>query len=161
MDSKKILVILGLTVLAIFLASSVSAGDLISTGGYNPDSLIILEGADFNIPDGFERIEDKSIANQTRNSGVFSSILNREVYGNPKGEEIVISVVDFDNFDANLPILSMICKGCQKKELLGYPGFIGSDGNSTKFSYVFDNKVVSISAPNEDLINQVLVVEDA
>ena len=161
MDSKKIIIIITLTVLIFALAGLTIASNLTSIGGTMPETAIAIEGIDFNIPDGYEKDNTKSVVNETRTTENTSFVLNQESYENSNGEEIIISIADYDDFDVDADTLSRICEGADGKSMMGYPGYIISNDTCTQFTYAFDHRAVSITAPNEDLINQILIVEDA
>ncbi len=105
--------------------------------------------------------DSKTIINQSNNTGDKGYVLNQQTYVNVIGEEIVISVVEYDDFDVDAKMLHRICEGADEKTLMGYSGYINRGEDFAQFAYAYDNKAVSITAPNEELINQMLVVEDA
>lgn len=55
----------------------------------------------------------------------------------------------------------MICESAYAKKLKDYSEYLKVNKSFCQFTYAYDNKEVSIKAPTEDVINQVLVVEDA
>ena len=161
MDSKKIIIIITLAVLIIALTGLTIASDLTSIGGTMPETAIAIEGIDFNIPEGYEKDNAKSVVNETRTTGNTSFVLNQESYENSNGEEIIISIADYDDFDVDADALYRICEGADAKTLMGYSGYITSNDTCTQFTYAFNHRAVTITAPNEDLIKQILIVEDA
>ena len=161
MDSKKISIISILTVLTVILLGLVSASNIGYTGGADPERGISIESIEFNIPDGYMKNDSKTIINQSNNTGDKGYVLNQQTYVNVIGEEIVISVVEYDDFDVDAKMLHRICEGADEKTLMGYSGYINRGEDFAQFAYAYDNKAVSITAPNEELINQMLVVDDA
>ncbi|MBO7718617.1 MAG: hypothetical protein J6S29_00530 [Methanosphaera sp.] len=159
MDYKK--VILLAAIITVVLAGSACASKLDYIGGANPETGIEIAGIEFNIPDGYLKNDSKSIVNQSNSTGDDSFVVNQETFVNVNGEEIVITIVDFDEFDVDAQMLHRICEGVDEKTLMGYPGYISDNNASVQFTYAYDNRAVSITASCEELINQVLVVEDA
>lgn len=131
------------------------------TGGSDPIRGITIENIEFNIPVGYEKNNTKTIINQTINNENGGYILNQQTYENSEGREISISIIDYNEIDINPQNLHVLCKSCDKKNIKGYPGYIRRSNNKTQFTYAFNNKKVQITATNEDLINQILIVEDA
>lgn len=160
MISKKIFSLITLAILTILFTGLVSASILDSTGS-DPEKSISIEKTEFNIPDGYVKNDSKSIVNETKTVGNDSYILNQETFQNNNSDEITFSIIKFNNFDVDADTLDRICEGVDNKTLRGYPGYICDYGNYTNFTYAYNNRAVTISAPNEELINQVLVVEDA
>lgn len=162
MYPKKIfLFLILLSLMLILFAGVTNALNWGFSGGADPEKGIVIEGIEFNIPDGYEKNNSKSIVNETNSSENNSFVLNQETYENTKGEEIIISIVDYDDFDVDSKMLSKVCEGSNQKTLMGYPGYINGNDNYTQFVYAFDHRLVSITASNEDIINHILVVEDA
>lgn len=161
MYSKKIVFLLTFAVLGIILVGNVSAYDWTVTGGRNPKTGVVIESVEFNIPDGYVKNNSKSVVNETGTSGNLTFVLNQETYEKYDGEKIIISVIDYDDFDVDAQNLHEICEGADKKTINGYPGYVIDNNATVKFTYSFDYKCVSINASNEDLINQILVIGDA
>ncbi|RAP52447.1 MAG: hypothetical protein BZ138_03110 [Methanosphaera sp. rholeuAM270] len=162
MDSKIIIYILIVALLAVTITGSACAFEIMGhSGGADTERGISIEEIEFNIPDGYEKINDKSIVNMTNSSGNISYVVNQETYKNSDGEEIIISIVDYNDFDVDADTLYRICEGTEAKTMMGYPGYINKMENYTQFVYAFNHKAVGITAPNEKVINQILVVEDS
>jgi hypothetical protein len=161
MNIKKIIILLCLAFLTISSIGLTNALTLTSATENNPETSIILEGIEFNIPDGYVKNNTKSIVNETRNTGNKSFFLNQIIYENCEGKEIIISVVDYENFDVDANQLYKICEGNTEKSIMGYSGYINQNDTTTKFTYAFNHRAVSITAPAENLIHEILVVEDA
>ncbi|RAP54550.1 MAG: hypothetical protein BZ137_01600 [Methanosphaera sp. rholeuAM130] len=161
MSSKKMYYILTVGILAILIAGLASATNIGHSGGADPDRGISIEGIEFNIPNGYMKNESKSIVNQSNSSENMTYVLNQETYVNVAGEEIVITVLKFDDYDVDSQMLYRICQGADEKKIMGYPGYMTGNENFAQFAYAYDNRGVSIQAPNEKVINQVLVPEDA
>ena len=161
MNTKEIVIILIISILTILLAGVVIASDLGNSGGADPERGIEIESIEFNIPAGYEKNDSKTVVNQSNSTGDYGFVYNQQTFENSKGEEIVITIVDYKDFDVDAQTLYKICEGTDEKTLMGYPGYINKQENFTQFAYAYDKKAVSITAPNEDLINQILVVEDA
>lgn len=161
MDFKKLGVLLTLALLTIILIGYVSALNIDYSGGADPERGISIENIEFNIPNGYIKNDSKTVVNQTNSSENITYVLNQETFENADGKEIVISIVDYDDFDVDEDTLYRICEGAENKTLMGYPGYMSGNDTSVQFAYAFDHRAVSITAPSEELINQMLVVEDA
>ena len=161
MEFKGLKVLLTFALLTILLAGFASAVTIDQCGGADPERGISIENIEFNIPYGYVKNDSKTIINQTNSSENTTYVLNQETFENADGEEIVISIVDYDDFDVDAQTLNKICEGADNKTILGYPGYISGNDSYTQFIYAFDNRAVSITAPNEDMIKQILVLEDA
>lgn len=159
--SKKLIVLLTVALIAILLTGLFSAHDIGYNGGADSVRGIAIENIEFNIPEGYEKNDTKNIINQRNTTGNNAFVYNQQTYENSAGEEIIIIIADYDDFDVDVHNLKGICKGGKNKTLMGYSGYISSNENYYQFTYAFNNKAVTIRAPNEDLINQILVVEDA
>lgn len=158
---KRMNILIVFALSTILLTGFVSALNINQIGGADLERGIVIEDIEFNIPDGYVKNNSKSIVNQTNNTGNMSFVLNQETFINHDNMEIIISIVDYNDFDVDAESLKKICEDADNKTLMGYPGYISTKDSYSQFTYAFNNKAVSIRAPNEDLINQILVVEDA
>ncbi|MBE6486908.1 MAG: hypothetical protein E7Z85_08730 [Methanosphaera stadtmanae] len=158
---KRMNILIVFALSTIILTGFVSALNINQSCGADLERGIVIEDIEFNIPDGYEKNNSKSIVNQTNTTGNMSFVLNQETFTNPDNSEITISIVDYNDFDVDAESLKKICEDADNKTLMGYPGYISNKDSYSQFTYAFNNKAVSIRAPNEDLINQILVVEDA
>jgi hypothetical protein len=161
MDFKKVLSILILVILAVILSGGVSSSDVSGIGGPDLQADISIDNVEFNIPEGYEKNTTKTIVNQTNTFGDMTYVLNQETFVSSDAKEIIISVVDLSGMDVDEQTLSQITQGAENKTLMGYQGYLKKDGNSITFGYRFNNKAVTITAPSEELINNILVMEDA
>jgi len=161
MEFKKIRVLFAFTLLTILLTGFVSAINIDQTGGADPERGISIENIEFNIPDSFEKNNSKTIVNQTNTTGKDTYVLNQETFENDDGKEIIISIRDYDDFDVDAQTLYRISESSNNKTLMGYPGYISCNDTCSQFTYAFNHKAVTITAPNENIINQMLIVEDA
>lgn len=161
MSNKKIYFLLSIGIISILLVGLASAANLGYSGGADPDRGVSIEGIEFNIPYGYMKNDSKSIINQSNTTENMTYVINQETYVNPTGEEIVITIVDFDDYDVDAELLHRICEGADEKKIMGYPGYMTGNESFVQFAYAYDNKGVSIIAPDEQLINEVLVPEDA
>ena len=161
MNSKRIIILSITILLAIVLVGIVFSSSLNSNGKPHEGRIISIENVEFNIPVEYEKNQTKSIVNQSRSMDNNSYVLNQETFENDDGKEIIISIADYDDFDVDSGRLQMPCRNSTQKTLMGYPGYIRRNKNNTEFAYVFDHRLVSVTAFDEDMIKQVLVVEDA
>lgn len=161
MNIRKIIIPLIILIGLVILATIAMTTDLGQSGGADMQRGVSIESIEFNVPDGYEKNNSKTVVNQTKSNGSTSLIYTEEVYENGAGDEIRINIADYDYFDVNADNLYKICEGRDRKTLLGYPGYLSGNESFTCFTYAFNNKAVSITAPDEDLIKQVLVVEDS
>lgn len=129
-----------LTIMVVFsiifaTLSSVSAGE------------ITVADEKFNIPDGFN--ED---ANKSKSVKDSTGTLEVKVYSNVYTDMIAINVLTPNE---GKMLLSENEPGFVKKSIKGIDGIYNEDSN--EFRYVSDTKLVSVSAHNQSLLEQVLV----
>ena len=149
--NKKIFAILSLAIIAIVCAGTVSAFDLGSFFG-DSDETVTIDGFDFNIPAGFKENPDYAIDNET--DGGDSYIMNGKSY--EKGSSVfVILVTEYDGMDVDDEIVSLV--GGDPFTVNDVDGYLKEDGEYYVFSYAKDNKLVVISANDQDLFKDVVI----
>lgn len=143
MNIKRIVLFAAVLMIIISSLSIVSADVLDFLGGGDNN----VNGIDFNIPEGFTRqnVEngnDSVKANFTNQHTIFTIIVhNSDSKITPEGFNNDIS----NKFDAY-----------QKKSISGHEGFMVNAKKRVYFTYLENDKVVEINAPNEKFISQLI-----
>ena len=121
---------------------------------------VTLEGIKFNIPDGYNAVEQDSDVKEVGDSeDIDGTAVDTEVtndYITSAGDELEIKVGARENqkIDSINPV------GAEAKKIAGKEGFLFKemdDGKEQyKFEYLQDGKIVKITAVSEDVISQVI-----
>ena len=155
MQKRKILFIGLLAIFAIVIAGSASAFDLgFLTGDSGPET-VTIEGIDFNIPEGYKEDENYSYVNETASSGSVKYVMNGKTFENDKGDAIAILIADYGKYNVTDDILKQVAD--EKKTINGHDGYVKVDGIFTIFSYIEDGDLVTVTASDESVIDQVVV----
>lgn len=146
-----------LLVLGIFLVAAVSTMALISA---ETTQTITLDGIQFNIPEGYNAVEQDLDASEAGDSeDVDGTAVDSETtseYKNAVGDELKLKVGTRNNqkIDSLNPV-------GENKTISGKTGYLSKemdDGkNQFNFEYLQDGKIVKITAVSEDIIGQVIV----
>lgn len=145
MNIKRIVLCIAVVMIAIISLSMVNAGmfDFITGEDGN------VNGVDFNIPDGFSRQNTENVNNSTK------------VYFSDDKTLLTIMVHDPDpnitSESFNNDINSRFDQ-YQKKTISGHTGFMLNfkKYNRIYFTYLEDNQIVEINAPNEKYISNLI-----
>ena len=142
MNIKYVVLFVAVLMIAISSLSLVSADMLDFLGGGEGN----VNGIDFNIPEGFNRQDvnanDSIKANFSNDHTIFTIIVhNPDSNIKPEGFNNDISK-KFDSY--------------QKKSISGHDGFLVNVKKRVYFTYLENNQVVEINAPNKKFISQLI-----
>ena len=158
MQNRKILFIGLLAIFAIVIAGSVSAFDLGSLLGDGSDSgpqEIAIEGINFTIPEGYTEDVNNSYENETASVGSLTYTMNGKTFENDDGDAIAILIADYGDYNVTDEILQQVAD--EPKTINGHDGYVKKDGIFTIFSYEEDGDLVTITASDKNIIDQVVV----
>ena len=155
MQNRKILFIGLLAIFAIVIAGSVSAFDLGFLSGDSGPEEITIEGINFTIPEGYKEDANNSFVNETASVGSLTYTMNGKTFENDDGDAIAILIADYGEYNVTDEVLQQVEK--KKKTINGHDGYVKKDGIFTIFSYEEDGDLVTITASDEDIIDQVVV----
>lgn len=128
---------------------------LILTSGVVSASTVDMAGIKFNIPEGYEEVENASVSGEVDEEN--QVITYCKVYTGGLDDMIIIFVGYSIADDSTFTLDDVLDESYTRKTINGHEGgFIQQEGNST-FTYVEDNKMIMLVSNNEDLFNQVIV----
>ena len=155
MQKRNILFIGLLAIFAIVIVGSVSAFDLgFLTGDSGPEQ-VTIEGINFTIPDGYKEDLNNSYDNVTQSASGLSYTMNGKTYANDEGDAIAILIADYGDYNVTDEILEQVSD--EPKTINGHAGYIKKDGMFTIFSYEAKGDLVTVTASDETVIDQVIV----
>ena len=158
MQKRSILFIGVLALFAIVIVGSASAFDLSSIfGGGSDDGAqqVTIEGINFTIPEGYSEQVNSSMDNEKLSTGTFTYTVNGKTFVNLKSKAaLAILVADYGDYNVTEKILQQVAD--EKKTIAGQEGYVKVDGGFTIFSYEVNGDLVTISASNETVIEEVL-----
>ena len=152
MDVKKLLA-LGLVLVAVVSTMAVISAE--------SDVTITLDGIKFNIPEGYDAVEQElDAADADDAEDIDGTQVDTETtaeYQNAAGDELELKVGARDN----QKIDSISPAGGENKTIAGKEGYLivdadDDDNDKYSFEYVQDGKLVKITAVSEDIIGQVI-----
>ena len=149
---KKVLILGLLLVVAVSAISAISA--------VSASEGVTVDGIHFKIVDGYKAVEkDIDSSKPTDTEDIDGTAVDSKVtseYKDSSGNEIEIEVGSRNN----KKIDSINSGKGEKKSIAGKDGFLikDTDDGKTKYKFEFlqDGKIIKITAPSEDIINQVL-----
>lgn len=152
--NKKTILGLSLLLIAIFAIGSVSAFDFGSILGGEENKTVTIDGVDFNIPEGFKEDPNHETVNQTNQQGTITYITNGKLY--EKGNTIVTMLVaDYGEYKVTDEIASSV--GGDAKTINNVNGYMSQNDEFYVFDYAKDDKLVVISANDEDVISDFII----
>ena len=155
MQNRKILFIGLLAIFAIVIVGSVSAFDLGFLSGDSGPEEITIEGINFTIPEGYKEDANNSFVNETASVGSLTYTMNGKTFENDDGDAIAILIADYGEYNVTDEVLQQVAD--KPKTINGHDGYVKKDGIFTIFSYEEDGDLVTITASDEDIIDQVVV----
>ena len=155
MQKRSILFIRLLAIFAIVIAGSVSAFDLGFLSGDSGPEEITIEGINFTIPEGYKEDANNSFVNETASVGSLTYTMNGKTFENDDGDAIAILIADYGEYNVTDEVLQQVAD--EPKTINGHDGYVKKDGMFTIFSYEEDGDLVTITASDEDIIDQVVV----
>lgn len=157
MQKRKMVFIGLLAIFAIAIVGSASAFDLSSfLGDDSSDSEsqeVSIRGINFTIPEGYNESENGSFENLTSTAGSLTYTMDGKTFENKK-DAVAIIVADYGDYNVTEDILQQIA--VEKKTYASQEGYVKVDGNFTVFSYSVDGDLVTISASDESVIEEIL-----
>ena len=151
--NKKILLLASIVVLAVVAIGSVSAFDLGSLTGGDEGTTVTIGGEEFTIPAGYEENTDLAVDDNVTEYSTFTSTLNEKVFD--KGDDfIIIMVSEYDGTDVDDDLINFLHG--ESKKINDIEGFQQNDDTTFSFSYGKDNKVITVSATQEEVLNQII-----
>lgn len=152
--NRKTILAISLLVIAVFAVGSVSALDFGSILGGEENETVTIDGIDFNIPAGFTEDPSHEVVNETVDEGATPFISNGKLF--EKDNTVVnILVADYGDFKVTDEVASAV--GGDKTTLNNVSGYLSQQGRFYTFHYAKNNKLVVISANNEDIIADFLI----
>ena len=153
--NRKTIFGLSLLLIAIFAIGSVSAFDLDSIlGGGDENETVTIDGIDFNIPAGFTEDPNHETVNESNEQGGITYSTNGKLYEN--GNTIVnILVADYGEYKVTDEIAASV--GGDAKTLNNVSGYLSQNGQFYVFNYAKNDKLVVLSANDEDIISEFII----
>lgn len=154
--NKKIFAIFAVFALVLSISAVSAFGlDSLFGGGAKSAENINLGGINFTIPEGFEEIPEMALngsSNLTEDGQKFT-IWSKEFIN---GTNVIdIAVTSYEGVEIAEDVGDELPG--EKKTVKGINGTIYDDGNLKGFQYVKDGKVVLVSCPTDDLLEQVII----
>lgn len=147
---RKILAI-SIVLIGVMAIAAVSALDLADTFDENTtkNQTITIEGIEFNVPEGFIEDPNHEIVNETKETFGVKYTNNGKLF--EKNDTYVsLLVADYGKFNMTDMIASII--GGNPKTINSTSGYMSDDGDYKVFHFVKNNKLVVISAADENVI---------
>lgn len=163
MVNIKHLLIIGLIIGIVVAISPLSASDDISVldaldiTPFSEDTLVTIDGIDFNIPKGYgeeEGVLTKDGEVETVHGVDFITFCHR--YLNDDSDSISINIYYDKLQQGDLDMLSTD-SGEVKKTIDGIEGLFLQEDGYCSFTYLLDGKTIMITANNETMISDVMV----
>lgn len=155
--NKKIILGLSLVLIAIMAIGSVSAFDLGSLLGGDDageNQTVTIDGVDFNIPAGFTEDPNHATDNKTNEQGGITYITNGKLYEN-NDTIVAILVADYGEYKVTDEIAQSV--GGEPKTINNVSGYLTTDGIYSVFNYAKDDKLVVLSATDEDVLADFII----
>lgn len=154
--NKKIILGLFLVLIAVMAIGSASALDLGSLlGGDDAENqTVTIDGIDFNIPAGFKENKQEETVSEMQQIGDVNYTTNGKVFENGT-DCVAILVADYGQYKVTDEIAASV--GGEAKTFNGVKGYFTTDGEYKVFDYAKDDKLVVISATNEDSIADFII----
>lgn len=153
MNAKKLTILAALAILAIVAVGSVSAFDFNFLGGDDKQTTTV-GGIEFNIPEGYEIIDNYTIVNETQDEGDDEYIVNSQYYENDDGDSLELYTSDYQD-DMEDYILKILTKG-DEKTINGRKGYLSSEDGYTMFSFVDDGNFAFVTVSDESILEEVV-----
>ena len=152
--NKKIILGLSLVLIAVMAMGFASAFDLGSFLGGGENQTVTIDGIDFNIPAGFKEDPKQAKVNQMNEVGGVTYTTNGKLYENGN-TKVALLVADYGQHKVTDDVVKKL--GGTRKTIGGVDGYIDHNGNYTVFSYAQDDKLVVISATDENVISDFII----
>lgn len=151
--NKKIIFGLSLVLVAIIAMGSASAFDFSSLFG-GESQTVTIDGIDFNIPAGFKENPKQATVNKKNEMGGINYTTNGKLY--EKGDTYVaLLVADYGQYKVTDDIAKSV--GGTPKTINNVNGYSTTDGKYKVFNYAKDDKLVVISATDENLLSDFII----
>ena len=147
--NKKIIFGVSLVLIAIMAIGSASAFDLSSLLGGGGNETVTIDGIDFNIPEGFTEDPDEATVNETNEQSGITYITNGKLY-EKDGIYVALLVADYGEYKVTDEIAGVV--GGEATTINNVSGYLTTEGVYKVFNYAKDDKLVVISANDEDVI---------
>lgn len=147
--NKKIIFGVSLVLIAVMAIGSASAFDLGSLLGSDANETVTIDGIDFNIPEGFIEDPKEATINETNEQSGITYITNGKVY-EKDGVIVALLVADYGEYKVTDEIAGAV--GGEATTINNVDGYLSTDGIYKVFNYAKDDKLVVISANDEDVI---------
>lgn len=148
--NKKIIFGASLVLIAIMAIGSACAFDLDSIFGGGGNETVTIDGIDFNIPEGFTEDVNESTDNETNEEGGITFITNGKLY-EKDGIYVALLVADYGEYKVTDDIAKAV--GGDAVTINNVSGYLSTDGIYKVFNYAKNDKLVVISANDEDVIS--------
>ena len=155
MKERKILFIGMLAIFAIVIAGSASAFDLNFFGNDSSPEEVTIEGLNFTIPDGYKEVKNGTLENEKVSMGSVTYVMNAKSYMNSDGDDFAILIADYGDYNVTDDVLKQIAP--TEKTVNGHKGYVKTDDNYTIFVYEEEGDLVTISASDENIFDQIVV----
>ena len=158
MQKRSILFIGVLALFAIVIVGSASAfdlGSLLGDSSGGESQQVTIEGINFTIPEGYTEQVNGSMDNEKLSAGTLTYTVNGKTFVSLKNKDaLAILVADYGDYNVTDQILQQVAD--EKKTIAGQDGYVKVEGGFTIFSYEVNGDLVTISASNETVIEEVL-----
>ena len=146
--NKKVLVILSLLV--------IMAGTSIIYAASNENTVQVDE-FEFNIPDGFVENVTAEAVNEKTSSGGVEYTYCQKLFEKGLFEAISILVAEYGGYEVTDEIVSAM--GGEKTTINDVDGYLGNESGIFKFSYPKEGKLVTITATDKELFDEIVIKE--
>ena len=153
--NKKVIIALSLVLIAVMAIGSASAFDLGSLlGGGDENETVTIGGIDFNIPAGFTEDTNESTLDEMNEVSGITYTTNGKLY-EKDDTYVALLVADYGDYKVTDDVAKSV--GGEEKTIKNVKGYLTTDGEYTVFHYAKDDKLVVISANDENVIADFII----
>ena len=146
--NKKILVILSLLVIIAGTGMIYAA---------STENTVQVDEFEFNIPDGFTENVTAEAVNEKTSSGGVEYTYCQKLFEKGFSEAISILVAEYDGYEVTDEVVSV--KNKEKTTINDVDGYLGNESGIFIFSYSKEGKLVTITATDKELFDEIVIKE--
>lgn len=157
--NRKIIAILAILVMAVSVSAVSAFGfdDLVGGDSSDEPKTVEIDGFEFALPDDFKENSSYEAINEKSETGNVEYTYCQKLFENSKGDSVSILVGDYGDLKVTDSIISTL--GGEKTTIKGIDGYMSEESGISIFSYPKDDKLVVITADNEDQIEGFIIAE--
>lgn len=157
--NKKIIAILSILVIAASVSAVSAFGfdDLVGGGSSDEPKTVEIDGFEFALPDDFKEDTSYEAIDEKSETGNVEYTYCQKLFQNDKGDSVSILVGDYGDLKVTDSVVSAISG--EKTTIKGIDGYLSEESGIFIFSYPKDDKLVVITADNEDQIEGFIIAE--